>query len=110
VAEARIDRHSAVVERDLPDIYSFIAERDPTAAERVLDAVEETFRKLARHPDCGMLYLTRNRKLQGLRMFPVRGFPNYLVFYRVEIASIRILYVTHGARHLLRLFRRDSRE
>jgi plasmid stabilization system protein ParE len=43
-------------------------------------------------------------------MFPVSGFPNYLVFYRVETASIRILYVTHGARHLLRLFRRESRE
>ena len=47
MADARIDRHSAVVEQDLPDIYSFIAERDPAAAERVLDAVEETFRQLA---------------------------------------------------------------
>ena len=110
MAETRIDRDSAVVEQDLPDIYSFIAERDPAAAERVLDAVDETFRQLARHPDCGMLYPTRNGKLQSLRMFPVRGFPNYLVFYRVGVASIRILYVTHGARHLLRLFRRDSRE
>jgi hypothetical protein len=55
VAEAQIDRHSAVVEQDLPDIYSFIAEH-------------------------------------------------------AEIASVRIPYVTHGARHLLRLFRRDSRE
>ena len=110
MAEARIDRHSAVVEHDLPDIYTFIAEHDPAAAERVLDAVEETFRQLARHPDCGVPYGTRNRKLRRLRMFPVSGFPNYLVFYRVETASIRILYVTHGARHLLRFFRRESRE
>jgi hypothetical protein len=44
VAEARIDRHSAVVEQDLPDIYTFIAAHDPAAAERVLDGVEETFR------------------------------------------------------------------
>lgn len=110
MADARIDRHSAVVEQDLPDIYSFIAEHDPAAAERVLDAVEETFRQLARHPDCGVLYPTRNRKLRGLRMFPVSRFPNYLVFYRVETLRIRILYVTHGARYLLRLFRRESRE
>ena len=110
MADARIDRHSAVVHQDLPDIYAFIAERDSAAAERVLDAVEETFRQLARNPDCGVLYPTRNRKLRELRMFPVSGFPNYLVFYRVETASIRILYVTHGARHLLRLFRRESRE
>jgi len=82
VAEARIDRHSAVVEQDLPDIYTFIAEHDPAAAERVLDAVEETFRQLARHPDRGVPYATPNRKLRRLRMFPVSGFPNYLVFYR----------------------------
>ncbi len=54
MAEARIDRHFAVVEQDLPDIYTFIAEHDPAAAERVLDAVEETFRQLARHPDSGV--------------------------------------------------------
>ncbi len=110
MAEARIDRHSAVIEQDLPDIYAFIADRDPAAAERVLDAMERTFQELARHPDSGAPYPTRNRKLQGLRMFPVSDFPNYLVFYRVETASIRILYVTHGARHLLRLFRREPRE
>jgi plasmid stabilization system protein ParE len=67
-------------------------------------------RPLARHPDCGVLYPTRNRKLRGLRMLPVSGYSNYLVFYRVETESIRVLYVTHGARYLLRLFRRESRE
>jgi len=41
VAKARIDRHSAVIEQDLPDIYAFIAERDPAAAERMLDAVRK---------------------------------------------------------------------
>jgi toxin ParE1/3/4 len=110
VAEARIERHSAVVEQDLPDIYAFIAQQDPAAAERVLDAVEETLRQLTQQPDCGVLYPTRNRKLQGLRMFPVTRFHNYLVFYRVEIDAIRILYVTHGARHLFRLFQRESRD
>jgi toxin ParE1/3/4 len=110
VTEARIERHSAVIEQDLPDIYAFIAQDDPVAAERVLDAVEQTLRRLARNPACGAPYPTRNRKLQGLRLFPVSGFQHYLVFYRVEKVSIRILYVTHGARHLLRLLRRELRE
>lgn len=94
----------------MPNIYAFIAERDPAAAERVLDAVEETFEQLAQHPDCGAPYPTRNRKLQELRMLPVTGFQNYLVFYRTEAESVRIVFVSHGARHLLRLFRRESRE
>lgn len=109
MAKARIERHSAVVEQDLPDIYAFIARVDPAAAEHVLDAVEKTFDQLARHPDCGLSYPTRNPKLQALRMFPVIGFHDYLVFYRTEYDCVRILYVTHGARHLLRLFRREPR-
>ena len=110
MAETRIKRHSAVVEQDLPDIYAFIAQHDPAAAERVLDAVEATFRQLTQQPDCGVPYPTRNRKLQGLRMFPVTGFHNYLVFYRVETEAVHILYVTHGARRLFRLFRHESRD
>jgi toxin ParE1/3/4 len=110
VAKARIERHSAVIEQDLPGIYAFIAKDDTAAAERVLDAVDKTFEQLAQHPDCGALYPTRNPKLKAVRMFPVIGFRDYLIFYRTEADSIRVLYVTHGARHLLRLFRRESRE
>ena len=108
MAKARIDRHSAVIEQDLPSIYAFIAQDDPAAAERVLDAVEKTFDQLARHPDSGVSYPTRNPKLQAVRMFPVTGFRDYLIFYRVDADSIRILYLTHGARNLMRLFRRAA--
>jgi len=109
VSKARIERHSAVIEQDLPGIYAFIARDNPAAAERVLDAVEQTLDQLAEQPDCGLSYPTRNLKLQSLRMFPVIGFHDYLVFYRVETERVRILYVTHGARHLGRLFRREPR-
>lgn len=109
MTEKRIERHSSVIEDDLPGIYGFIAKGDSAAAERVLDAVEETFRQISRHPECGMLFRTRNAKLQGLRMLPVSGFQNYLVFYRDEGESVRVLYVVHGARHLLRLFQLQVR-
>lgn len=42
-------------------------------------------------------------------MLPVTRFHDYLIFYRFESDVVRILYVTHGARDLLRLFRRESR-
>lgn len=109
MARARIERHSAVVEKDLPDLYSFIARHDLAAAERLPEAIEETFDQLTRHPDSGVLYPTQNPKLRALRMLPVTRFRDYLIFYRVETDVVRILYVTHGARHLLRLFRRGSR-
>ena len=106
----RIERHPAVVEDDLPGIYAYIARENPAAAERVLDAVEATLAQIAEQPECGVPYSTRNPQIKAVRMLPVRDFNNYLVFYRVEGDAVRVLYVVHGARHLLRLFRRERRE
>ncbi len=108
-AELRLERHPAVIEQDLPEIYASIARDDQAAAERVLDAVEAGFSQLTRHSESGVAFPTRNPRLKGMRMLPLNGFPNYLIFYCVEPERVRILYVTHGARHLLRFFRREPR-
>ena len=109
VGNTRIDRHPAVIDEDLPGIYAYIAQDDSVAAERWLTAVEDTLDQISRFPECGVGYRTRRRKLSGIRMLPVSGFTDYLVFYRVESGSIRVLYVVHGAQHLLRLFRKKPR-
>lgn len=105
----KIELHAAVLGQDLPAIYSFIARGDQSAAERVLDAVEQTFETIAQQPVGGVNYPTRNPLLQNIRMLPVHDFPNYLVFYRIEDAAIHVLYVVHGARDLPRLFRSEPR-
>jgi len=105
----RIEPHVAVLAEDLPGIYAFIARDNPVAAQRVLEAVQSTFDQLARQPECAVRYPTRHPKLRDARMLPVHGFPDYLVFHRIEADAVRILYVVHGARHLPRLFRREPR-
>ncbi len=105
-----LERHPAVITEDLPRIYAFIARDDRAAAERVLSAVEETFQRLRQQPECGVLYGSGRAKLIGVRMLPVSGFQNYLIFYRIEGEAVRILYVLHGAQHVRRLFRREPRE
>jgi plasmid stabilization system protein ParE len=47
--------------------------------------------------------------MKAVRMLPVNGFSNYVIFYRIDADTIRILYVVHGARHLPRLFGRERR-
>jgi plasmid stabilization system protein ParE len=64
---------------------------------------------LTQQPECGVTYRSRNRILPHVRMLPVIGFANYLVFYRIEAGAVRILYVVHGARHLPRFFQREPR-
>jgi len=99
-----------VIENDLPEIYSHIARENPAAAERLLDGVEATFEYIAAQPEIGVVYPTRNRRMNQARMLPVSGFNSYLIFYRIEADSIHILYVVHGARQLKRLFGRERRE
>ena len=106
----RVERHPAVITDDLPQIYAYIAHHDQAAAERVLDAVDATFREIAAQPGIGVDYPPRTVRLRDVRMIPVSGFSDYLVFYRAAEDAVRVLYVVHGARHLPRLFRRDPRD
>jgi plasmid stabilization system protein ParE len=71
--------------------------------------VEETLELIAAHPESGVQYPGRSPYLEAVRMLPVAGFNQYLVFYRIDFEAIRILYVVHGARHLPRLFRAERR-
>jgi plasmid stabilization system protein ParE len=105
----RLERHPAVVAEDLPGIYTSITRDNPTAAERVLDAMEKTFEQLTPQPECGVAYRTRNRNLPDVRMLPVVGFTSYLVFYRIDVEAVQVLYLVQGARYLPRLFRREPR-
>ena len=106
----RLDRHPAVLEHDLPEIYACIAQDNPAATERVLGAVGKTFALIAERPESGVPYHSRNPLLHGLRMLPVIGYSNYLVFFRVGPDSVRLLYVVHGARHLKRYFNKERRQ
>lgn len=105
----RIERHPAVIEEDLPVVYSFIAKTDGIAAGRVLDAIGDTLELLANEPKAGVVYQTRNPTLRGVKMMPVARYRNYLVFYRAETDCVRILYVVHGARNLVRFFAETPR-
>ena len=110
VGDVRLERHPAVIDEDIPVIYSFIAKDDEAAAERVLDAVSQTFALLVSQPDAGVVYRTRNTNLRGVKMIPVEGYRNFVVFYRTAADYVRVLYVVHGARNLVRFFADAPRE
>ena len=51
----RLERHPAVIEDDLPNLYSHIASDNPIAAERLLNAISETFAQIGNQPESGMV-------------------------------------------------------
>ena len=83
---------------DLVEAALRIAEENPLAADRWLDAMEEKCRRLAQMPGLG-------RKRPDLAP-DLRGFPvgNYIIFYREVAEGIQVIRILHGARHLPELF------
>jgi toxin ParE1/3/4 len=96
--------------RDLVDIASYIAQDSLEASERFLRAAEKTFYRLAESPEIGGLCPFKSSLAAGIRVWPVRRFKSYLVFYRPESSGIYVARVMHGARDWQSLFEEVSDE
>jgi toxin ParE1/3/4 len=89
---------------DLLEHFVYIGENSEAAAQRFLEKAKETIRLLASQPEMGRLMHFRNPLLAGIRMFPVKDFEKYLIFYRPLRHGIEVVRVVHGARDLPALF------
>lgn len=83
---------------DLKSYWRYIARDNLSAADRLLEAAEETFKLIAKTPDIGSQ--RSFRKLAGIRSRAVTGFRNYLVFYQTRGNAVVIVRVLHGMRDL----------
>jgi toxin ParE1/3/4 len=82
-----------IVIRDLIEQATYIAQDNFDTAERFLVVAEETFQLLGRMSGIGKLCSFSNP-------YPVKGFKNYLIFYRATDSEVEVLRVLHGARDL----------
>jgi len=92
------------VRRDLIELADFIAQDSLDAAERFLKAAEAAFHLLASMPEMGALCWFQSPQTAGVRVWSIRGFENYLVFYRPVEAGIDVIRVIHGARDIPAMF------
>ena len=88
---------------DLLDHANRIAQENVDAAMRFLDAAESDFDRLSHMPRIGARRKAYHPELKGLRMLPVTGFQNYLIYYVVQDDSVIVMRVLHGARDLDRI-------
>jgi toxin ParE1/3/4 len=63
---------------------------------------------LAKRPTSGRLRTSRLPGLRNMRWLPVKGFPNYLVFYRPILRGIEVVRVLHGARDIAAQFKEPA--
>jgi toxin ParE1/3/4 len=100
--KGRVRRTSRAI-GDIYEVASYLANDSVRAAERFLQAVENSFQALARMPPMGSPYRPASRGGIELRRWPVEGFRDYLIFYRVMDDGIDGVRVLHGARDIERL-------
>jgi toxin ParE1/3/4 len=76
---------------DLDEIIDYIAEDKPEAAVRVGDKIRSQTAKLAIPPDIG-----KKGEISGTRELVIHPWP-YIVVYRIDGNTIRIIRLRHGA-------------
>ncbi|MBU0501197.1 MAG: type II toxin-antitoxin system RelE/ParE family toxin [Gammaproteobacteria bacterium] len=86
-------RYTHSAENDLLEAWLFIAEENPEAADRVLDAIAQEARNLLSQPKMGR---QRPELAEGLRSWPTKT--PYVLFYFVEVKGILIARALHHAR------------
>lgn len=91
-------------ERDIEECFVYIAEDNLDAGVVFLVAVEDSLEQLARFPLLGKTRLFQNKQFQNIRMWKVKGYENYLVFYMVSEDAIEVIRVLHSSRDIKGLF------
>ncbi len=85
---------------DLLNLSYYISQDSLEAANRFLDACDETFLQIAKMPSIGKRCDFQNSLLKGIRMWFVKGFEKHLSFYLAKENEIEIVRVLHSARDL----------
>lgn len=84
--------------QELDEIWDYIAQYDPAAADRHVDRIDATAARLCHYPFVGR---DRSELATSLRSIVIG---HYLVFYQVLPDSITVTRIIHGARDLATAF------
>jgi toxin ParE1/3/4 len=94
--------------RDLEGHAEYIAQDQPAAALRLIRQFDVIVDQLQRTPLLGRAYRPQSRRLRGIRMIPIAGFRNYLIFYRVDGVGVDVLRVLHVSQDCMRVLREEA--
>jgi toxin ParE1/3/4 len=85
---------------DLEGQALFVAAGDIEAGLRLYAAADRAYDRLLEMPELGVTRDFGIGRLEGLRMWPIPGFPNHLIFYRPTDAGVEVVRVLHAARDI----------
>jgi toxin ParE1/3/4 len=89
--------------RDIHRHADYIGEKRRSAGRRFYSAAERALKKLAENPNMGSLCEWENPALVGIRVWSIKGFKYYLIFYMPLTDGIDVIRVLHGSMDLERI-------
>lgn len=88
----------SIARRDAADAaYWYATQANRATGERFLAAVHAGLEHVSRHPASGLPRYATSLNLDGLRFWPVGGFP-YLIFYIERDTHVDVWRVLHAQR------------
>lgn len=97
-------------DRDINNQFEYIAKDNLEAAIRFYEAAFSTFDVLLTNPNIGPARDFENPQLKDIRIWLVKGFEKYLVFYRATDGLVEILRVLHASRDIDRILSGEESE
>jgi toxin ParE1/3/4 len=86
--------------RDVDEAITwYLNENAAQAALSLVDALEQAYAHVARHPATGSTRYALELNLPGLRSWPLKNYP-YLIFYVERTDSIDVWRVLHSQRDI----------
>jgi len=86
--------------RDIEDTITYYLSEDAgQAALGFIDALEQAYAHIGRHPETGSPRYAHELNLPGLRFWPLAHYP-YLIFYVERPEHIDVWRVLHGQRDI----------
>lgn len=85
---------------DIDEHFNYIVEESLDRAVRFYDAVYASFDLLLLQPFIGKAKRYNKPELAGLRMWFVKGFDRYLIFYKVKDNTVEIVRILHSSRDI----------
>lgn len=95
-------------ERDIEEAFVYLAERDEDAGLDFLFAVEETLELIAANPLIGAERQFPASELSGIRMWRVKSYEKYLIFYFVRENAIELIRLIHSSLDYNRVFEEED--
>ena len=93
---------TSAAQRDLTEIWEFIAKDNLDAADRVVAAIDDAMRPLAQHP-----WIVHARTGVSDSRYRFWRVYSYLIAYRASDTELTVVRIVHGARDIRNILNQE---